>query len=89
MQYRAEFGGPSVQVAVRAGTAPEWVRLAKTGSNAYTGYASEDGVTWHTIGSVTTPYAFAEPGLAITSHNNAALATAIFENVLLLPYLSR
>ncbi len=89
MQYRAEFGGPSIQVAVRAGTAPEWVRLAKTGSNAYTGYASEDGVTWHTIGSVTIPYAFSQPGLAVTSHNNAALATAIFENVLLLPYLSR
>jgi hypothetical protein len=88
MQYRPGYGGASVQVAVRPGTAPEWVRLAVSG-NVYTGYASEDGVTWQTIGSVTTTDGFLQPGLAVTSHDNTTLATAIFENVQLLPYLSR
>jgi hypothetical protein len=88
MQYRPDYGGASLQVAVRAGTAPEWVRLAVSG-NVYTGYASEDGVTWQTIGSVTTTDGFRQPGLAVTSHDNSTLATAIFEDVQLLPYLSR
>jgi hypothetical protein len=88
MQYRPGYGEPSVQVAVRAGTAPEWVRLAVSG-NVYTGYASEDGVTWQTIGSVATTEGFRQPGLAVTSHDNSTLTTAIFEDVQLLPYLSR
>lgn len=30
-----------------------------------------------------------EPGLAVTSHNNSALTTAVFENVRLRSFLSR
>jgi hypothetical protein len=86
MQYRAEPNGLSAQVAVRPGTAPEWVRLSRSGAT-YTGYASEDGVTWQTIGSVNLPsIGFAEAGLAVTSHNNATLATARFEDVQLVPF---
>jgi hypothetical protein len=52
MQYRPDLGAPSVQVAVRAGMAPEWVRLTQV-EGLFRGYASEDGVTWHLIGEVT------------------------------------
>ena len=42
----------SVQVGVRAGAAPEWVRLTQV-EGTFKGYASEDGVTWQLIGTVT------------------------------------
>jgi hypothetical protein len=80
MQYRSVTGGPSAQVGIRAGTAPQWVRLTRTGSNQYTGYTSEDGITWQTLGSVIIDM-FPEVGLAVTSHNNATLATGAFEDV--------
>ncbi len=79
MQYRSVSGGLSAQVGVRPGIAPKWVRLSWTG-HTFTGYASEDGITWHTIGSVTNDM-FSEPGLVVTSHNNLTLATATFEDV--------
>ena len=49
MQYRAEPGGISSNVALTPGTAPEWLRLRRSG-NTFTGAASEDGVTWRTVG---------------------------------------
>jgi hypothetical protein len=87
MQYRAVHGGPSVQVAVRAGIAPEWVRLSQS-DGVFRGYASEDGVTWHLIGSVTLDWTGA-PALAVTSHNNGTLTRAVFENVRLSGILSQ
>jgi hypothetical protein len=80
MQYRPSYGAATIQVGVSAGTAPEWVRLARS-ENTYTGYASEDGVTWRTIGTVTFDYPPSAPVLAVTSHDNSALTTAVFENV--------
>jgi hypothetical protein len=88
MQYRTVTDGPSMQAGVRPGSAPEWVRLTVE-ADLYTGYASDDGVTWHVLGQVTIPNVFTVPGLAVTSHNNAALTTAIFENLELKPYVSR
>jgi FG-GAP-like repeat len=79
MQYRLVSGGLSAQAAVRPGIAPEWVRLSRSG-NTFTGYASEDGVTWHTLATITNDM-FAEPGLVVTSHDNATLGTARFEDV--------
>jgi hypothetical protein len=79
MQYRPAHSAQSVQVAVRAGTAPEWVRL-RQGDGTFTGYTSEDGVTWHLLGTVSLAWS-GEAGLAVTSHNNSALTTAVFENV--------
>jgi hypothetical protein len=87
MQYRAEYGRPSAQVAVRAGIAPEWVRLSQV-EGVFRGYASEDGVTWHLIGEVTLGW-LGSPALAVTSHNNRVLTRAIFENVRLSWVLSR
>jgi hypothetical protein len=81
MQYRAQPNGISSNVALATGAAPEWLRLRRSG-NTFTGYASEDGTTWRTIGSITLPldvdtYA----GVAITSHNNATLATGVFDSL--------
>ena len=81
MQYRAATGGPSSQVALQAGAAPEWLRLTRAG-NTFTGYASEDGTTWRTVGAVTVPMTGdTYVGLPVTSHNNSTLATAVFEQV--------
>jgi hypothetical protein len=85
MQYRSTTNGLSAQAGVLTGVAPEWVRLSRTG-DTFTGYASEDGVTWHTIGNVTIQHMFAEPGLAVTSHNNATLASASFEDLVLIRF---
>jgi hypothetical protein len=50
--------------------------------NTLTGYHSSDGTTWTRVASETiampsTVYV----GLAVTSHDNTALATATFDNV--------
>jgi hypothetical protein len=82
MQYRATYGGTSVQAAVIAGMAPEWVRLTRE-DNRFTGYASEDGVTWRVVGTVTIDNLFTEPVLAVTSHDNTRVTTAVFENVVM------
>ena len=67
----------------RVGTrAPYWVRVRRIG-NVFTAYVSPDGHTWRQHGnSVTitmgsTVYA----GLAVTSHLDGTLATAVFSNV--------
>ena len=81
MQYRSATGGASSQIAQQAGMAPEWVRITRAG-NTFTGYASEDGVTWRTVGAVTIAMSGdAYAGLPVTSHNNATLATATFDKL--------
>jgi len=62
-------------------TAPYWVRLSRVG-NAFTGYQSADGATWQLVGSATiTMGANVFIGLAVTSHNDGVLSTAVFDNV--------
>jgi hypothetical protein len=81
MQYRSATGGSSSSTALQAGTAPEWLRIKRT-NNTFTGYASEDGVTWRTVGSITIAMSGdADAGLAVTSHDNARLATAMFDTL--------
>jgi hypothetical protein len=81
MQYRAQPNGVSANVALTAGAAPEWLRLRRTG-NTFTGDASEDGVTWRTVGSITLPLDIdTYVGVALTSHNNSTLATGVFDSL--------
>jgi len=62
-------------------SAPYWVRLARAG-NVFTGYISPDGSTWTTVGTYTvTMAAQLRVGLAVTSHLNTVLNTAVFDNV--------
>ena len=78
MQYRAATNGSSVSAAPAAGAAPEWLRLTRAG-NTFTGFASEDGSTWRTLGSITISMnANVLVGLPVTSHDNATRATAVF-----------
>jgi len=80
MQYRSVRGGETAQAALIEGTAPQWVRLERSGLNTFTGYASRDGTTWQMLASVNIDMS-AGTGLVVTSHDNATLATATFESV--------
>ena len=80
MQYRADFGGPSVQVAVGPGVAPAFVRLRQS-ADTFVGETSQDGTTWTPLGEVTLPGIRAQPGLVVTSHDNTKRATAQFDEV--------
>jgi hypothetical protein len=79
MQYRGATNGASANAALAAGVAPEWLRLTRAG-NTFTGFASEDGASWRPLGSITVGMgASVLVGLPVTSHDNATLATAVFD----------
>jgi hypothetical protein len=82
MQYRNGTGTGAVQLAQVAGpVAPYWVRLVRSG-NTFTGFASADGTTWTQVGTISVTMAGSvQAGLAVTSHNTAALNTSTFDNV--------
>ena len=83
LQYRDTVGGLSAEAARRAGTAPEWLRLTRTG-HTFLAEMSDDGLTWVTLGSVTIPMnhiVFA--GLPVTSHAAGTLATAVFDDLVI------
>ncbi len=67
--------------------APYWVRVKRIGST-FTGFRSEDGITWVQQGPSTTIAsipASAVWGLAVTAHTNVELSDAKFDNILLEP----
>jgi regulation of enolase protein 1 (concanavalin A-like superfamily) len=80
-QRRPANGVWSLHTFGGSGAAPAWVKLERRGS-AITAFRSDDGVTWTMTGSQTLslPPAF-YVGLAVTSNNTAARATAQFTNV--------
>jgi regulation of enolase protein 1 (concanavalin A-like superfamily) len=81
-QRRVSTGGASSSTSGGGGgTAPAWVRLVRAG-NTLTASTSLDGTNWTTVGSDT--IAMTETvyvGLALTNHDDGALATATFDNV--------
>jgi hypothetical protein len=57
------------------------VRMVRSGST-FTAYSSTDGAAWTTVGSVSISMASSVTvGLAVTSHADGTLATAVFDNV--------
>ena len=79
-QRRSASGGNCINTD-GPGAIPLWVRLVRTG-NTFTAYRSTDGVAWALVGSDTIPMGTGVyVGLAVTSHDNTALATATFTNV--------
>jgi hypothetical protein len=85
MQVRTADGGESANVALLPGVAPEWVRLTRRG-DAIAGSVSKDGATWLPVGSVSLAFGGSGyAGLAVTSHNPATEATAVFDDVALTP----
>jgi hypothetical protein len=63
------------------GTAPAWLRIARSGDRI-DAFWSANGSTWNSLGFVSIPMADTVfVGLPVTSHNTAATATAVFDDV--------
>jgi hypothetical protein len=83
LQYRASDGASARSATPDWATrAPHWVRLRRIG-NLLTAYVSADGHTWRQHGqSVSiTMSSTVYVGLAVTSHYDGKLATAVFSGV--------
>jgi glycosidase len=81
-QWRSAADGQANGVQVTGVAAPVWVELVRSG-NDFSAFYSADGASWTQIGTTQT-LAFsgsARAGLAVTSHNPGAGATATFDNV--------
>lgn len=80
-QRRRILGGTTVSTEPVAGNAPRWLWLARRGSRVEA-YAAPDGGPWQFIGAdaiaLETPVL---AGLAVTSHDPAAVASAVFSRV--------
>ena len=85
-QYRTATAGVSTNVSSTSAAAPNnWLRLTRRG-NVFTAYRSTNGTTWTQVGTATIPMATAiNVGLCVTSHVNATLSTAKFDNAQLKP----
>ncbi|MCP4488499.1 MAG: hypothetical protein GY820_14440 [Gammaproteobacteria bacterium] len=63
------------------GAYPEWVRIVREG-DTFTGYHSEDGISWTKTGSTTSTMGQdVYIGIAATSHDNSKLNTTVFDNL--------
>ena len=85
-QRRPTRGADSVHTSGGSGVAPLWVRLTRA-ADVITGAYSSDGATWVDLGTdvIALGDAPALVGLAVTSHDDSALATATFDNVAVQP----
>jgi len=84
LQNRSVANGPTVSV-VASGAPPRWLRLVRRG-NSFAGYRSTDGIAWNAFGTVDIPMGeSALAGVAVTSHANGTLATAVTTGFQLLP----
>jgi regulation of enolase protein 1 (concanavalin A-like superfamily) len=80
-QRRLVADGQSYSTDGIAGAAPQWVWLSRRGTRVEA-YAAADGQAWTFIGADTIALgSTALAGLAVTSHDAAAVATAVFSNV--------
>jgi len=81
LQWRDTTAGTCNYTAGPGTSGPYWVRIVRAG-NTFTGYASANGSSWSSIGSLTIAMAAnVYAGLAVTSHNTGALNTSSFDNV--------
>ena len=77
-QSRATSAGQSISTTGASAGAPRWVVVNRTG-NSLSGYYSTDAKTWTPMGTRTIPMATrVYVGIAVTSHNTSAAATATF-----------
>ena len=79
LQSRTVAGGESVNYSV-PGAAPRYLKLARV-AKTITAYVSTDGVRWTKVGRQAFPRGTARIGLAVTSHDRARRATAMFNRV--------
>ncbi len=81
LQWRNSEGRITSDHQLSASNTPMWLRIVRSG-DTFTAWQSNDGETWANSHTVT--FAMNSEvlvGLAVTSHNNGALNTAIFDNV--------
>lgn len=84
-QRRTTSGGTSTGTTVTDITAPHWLRLTRRGTT-FTGYRSADGVAWTQAGQVSiTMGTTVQVGLAVTAHADGQIATAVFEQLEIVP----
>ena len=84
-QSRTASNTDASNIPGSASAAPRWLKLSRSGS-LLKGYESADGQTWTLVGSVT--ISMANPvqiGLAVTSHNDGVLCTAVFDQLVITP----
>jgi hypothetical protein len=80
-QRRAVADGVSTSTTGPMATAPRWVKMVRSG-NTFTAFDSADGVVWTQVGTDAIPMsATVFVGVAVTSHNTGASATATFDQV--------
>ena len=80
-QWRSSTGGSTSDHQLSGSHAPLWLRIVRSG-NTFTGWQSDDGLTWSNTHAVTLGMTSAVLlGLTVTSHQNNALNTAVFDHV--------
>ncbi|HYC69752.1 MAG TPA: Calx-beta domain-containing protein [Opitutaceae bacterium] len=85
LQSRAAPGGASAVTSDVLATMPQWLRLVRAG-NSFSAFRSLNGVDWIALGTTTLALPpVLHVGLAVTSHNNSLLASAVFEHVQVVP----
>jgi fibronectin type 3 domain-containing protein/regulation of enolase protein 1 (concanavalin A-like superfamily) len=83
--WRTNTGASAASAGVAGLTAPNWVKITRTG-NSFVGYYSTDGTDWTSMATNTLPMAAnIYIGLAVCSHLNTSACTATFTNVLPVP----
>ncbi len=80
-QYRVNTNGSTDVPASVTAVTPKYIRLVRNG-NTFTSYVSDNKTTWTTVGTFNiTMNANVYVGLAITSHADGVLASAVFGEV--------
>ena len=82
-QRRPSTAGTSVDDTVGGITAPQWVKIDRNISGAFTASYSANGTTWTQIGSPQNIQMSANVyvGLALTSHDTSLTCEAVFSNI--------
>ena len=84
-QRRVATNGLSTSTAGALAAPPRWVKMVRAG-DVFSAYESVNGTTWTLVGRDTIPMAATvHIGLAVTSHADPALTTAVFDNVIVRP----
>jgi regulation of enolase protein 1 (concanavalin A-like superfamily) len=81
-QCRASTGGSTSTIGSAAASGEVWIKLTRSGST-FAGYYSTNGLSWTSLGSTTISMSTSVTfGLAATSHDNAALCSAMLDHVM-------
>jgi hypothetical protein len=80
--YRGSTNGSTGESKTTGTSIPYWVKLVRSG-NSFSAFLSTNGTTWTALGSTQTIIMDSTVlvGLALTSCNTGALATATFDNI--------